>query len=99
MTREADYSHKLPAPVCLPSEQSVSRSNRPVVDADVINQAGPKRPGGHVLAAAQDEAARRIRQATLCVFGHKDIIRVKTAAGAIPGDADAMLGTLSNGRI
>ncbi len=75
---------------CVSSRQCLLRPDGAVVDADVVDQAGPEGAGGLVAAAADEKAGVAGRQVRLRVCGGQDAVHIQPARGAVPGQADAM---------
>jgi hypothetical protein len=64
-----------------PTEVLLLRRYRPVVEPDIVKQAGPETAGLKILAGANVQAAIRADQFRLCVFGNLDIINVQLSIG------------------
>jgi len=62
------------------------RRDYPVVDADVVNQAGEETVRFEVLSAADVQVAGAVGQTDVCVFGDKNVVHIEPTTGAIPGE-------------
>ena len=81
---------ELPALLPLLGRCKTSWSHCPVVDADVVDQAGEETLGGLIGSAANVETSMASLQAVLLILGHKRVVHIEAAADTIPHKSYSM---------